>query len=193
MAKNPKCPYCKNEVENKEQAIKKGNRYYHPDCYELAEEVKCGYCNKNTRKSESIHHGSKYYHDNCYKEFVKNRDDRAELIDYICQLYKIDKPSGMILNQIKEYHNNLNYKYKGMLLTLKYFYETLGNTVREDDGIGIIPYMYDKAMKQYLLVRNATNSVKNLKDELVKEKIVKIKSPHLNIHRKVKHIDIENL
>ena len=36
------------------------------------------------------------------------------------------------------------------LLTLKYFYETLGNPVIEGTGVGIIPYVYEEAKNNYI-------------------------------------------
>jgi hypothetical protein len=37
------------------------------------------------------------------------------------------------------------FTYNGILYTLKYFFEVLGNKVSEDMGIGIVPYVYTEA------------------------------------------------
>lgn len=193
MAKSVKCPHCKNEVGDREQAIKKGTRYFHIDCFKLAEEFKCAYCNKNVKKSEAVHHSSKYYHSECYAMFIKNRDDRAELIDYICCLYKINKPSGMILKQIKDFVEDYGYTYKGITLSLQYFHETLSNPIRKGDGIGIVVYVYEKAKDHYTQVLNAKKSLKKVDGEYVKQKTIHIKSPSIQKNNKNKIIDISSL
>lgn len=157
-AKEYSCPYCKNTVYANE-AIKKGTRYYHSECIE----------NKRIEEEEKSTAASHY----------------KELIAYICELYATDAPTGMILKQIKDYQEQYNYKTKGMELALRYFYETLDNKVREGDGIGIIPYVYEDAKYHYLKQQKIAESINNRIDE----EIVVFIDPHDN-KRRSKKIDI---
>lgn len=46
---------------------------------------------------------------------------------------------------------NKGINYKAQLLTLKYWYEVLGNTTeKSNNSIGIIPYQIDKARSYYM-------------------------------------------
>lgn len=113
--------------------------------------VKCPYCGEKLPRGEAIRHTSgRYYHKECYKKWRGETDHRKQLIGYICELHNIKKPTGMMLMQVKRFEEEFGYKHKGMELTLRYFYETLGNNVREGDGIGIIPYVYEEATEQYV-------------------------------------------
>jgi hypothetical protein len=158
----------------------------------VARVPKCKLCEKEVDKETAIKHSSRYYHPECHKHFEQQKQDRKDLIDYICKLHRIEAPTGMMLKQIKEYQEEFNYKYKGMELALRYFYETLENRLREGDGIGIIPFVYEDAKKHYLKRRNVEKSAQNMQLEPNK-RIIHIKSPKLEIQQKVKPIDMASL
>lgn len=160
------CPYCRNKVPAS-QSEKVGNRYYHKDCYE-----------KKQKEDEE-----KQRHSNDYKE----------LIDYICNLYGLQAPTGMILKQIKDYQNEYGFKLKGMELALRYFHETLDNPVREDVGIGIVIYTYEEAKRHYIKKKKIERSVQDLEVNRQETKVVSVKSPKFEIRKKVKSIDISVL
>lgn len=131
--------------------------------------VKCPYCEEMLLRREAIRHtNGRYYHNNCYEEWRGQADDRAQLIDYVCKLYNIKAPTGMMLMQIKRFHDEFNYKYKGMELTLRYFYEVLDNKPRDGDGLGIIPYVYEDATEQYvqsLKIKESASDSSNYESE----------------------------
>ncbi|GIN22541.1 hypothetical protein [Siminovitchia fordii] len=152
--------------------------------------VKCPYCEEKLPKSESHPYKKRYYHLECFNEWRNQADHRKELIEYICELYGIDAPTGMMVKQIKEFVEDYNYKYKGMELALRYFYETLGNQVLEGSGIGIIPYIYEDARQHHLTMMNVAESVENLEKLNKKSKSVIVKSPTVSYTKKTKKIDI---
>ncbi|PAD70577.1 hypothetical protein CHH83_01885 [Bacillus sp. 7586-K] len=151
----------------------------------MGRQVKCPYCEQKHDKDTAVEYNKRYYHRDCFDTWRADVEHRKELIDYICTLYKIDAPTGMITKQIKDFQEEYNYKYKGMELALRYFYETLDNRVREGDGIGIIPFVYEEAKSHYIKQLKIAESVENLKEE---ELTVYI-NPKLN-KRKSKKIDI---
>lgn len=120
MPKLPKCKYCGEQIESKENAIKKSNGYFHQYCYKLLQEE------KETKKS-----------------------DKNKLIDYIKELYDGDVPVYVYI-QIEEFKKKYNMKYTGMLLCLKYCFEDLGLQFDNDNGIGILLYYYDKCKKEWI-------------------------------------------
>lgn len=157
----------------------------------MSRQVKCPRCEKKLSKSESYPYKKRYYHPECFEEWQRESQDRKDLISYICQLYRLDAPTGMILKQIKEFKEELKYKYKGMELALRYFHETLGNPIQERTGIGIIPFVYEDAKKHFITRMNVQESVKNMKQEEVK--VVGVVSPKSTYRSKVKPIDISSL
>ena len=145
----------------------------------MARKVKCPMCNKMNEKEYTIKISGRYYCKECGEkrqiEISKNTDGWNELYEYICSLYGIKEPTGMMFKQLKEFRDKpYNYTNTGMLLTLKYFYGTLGNEVLEDTGLGIIPYCYEQAKKHMTEIINIHNHEVDFKntEEL---KTVKIK------------------
>lgn len=125
MARKYKCPQC-GEMNDEENSILYKKRRYckDKDCLKIKEEEDSEKNSKN--------------------------DDWVELYEYITELYG-SPPTGMMFKQLGEYRKEpFNYTNKGMYLTLKYFYETLKNPVLNGTGLGIIPYVYDEAKKNFI-------------------------------------------
>lgn len=158
----------------------------------MARLVKCPYCEQKLDKEEAYEYKKKYYHEECFDIWRSESEHRRELIDYICNLYNLDAPTGMMLKQIKEFHEDFKYKYKGMELALRYFHETLGNSVQEGSGIGIIPYIYNDAKKHYMMKMKVEQSLEEMETE-VETKVIEVSSPNFTYQKKVKHIDISSL
>ena len=87
-------------------------------------------------ENESIVYKNRHYCESCLelkkeeqeRKDTKN-DDWVELYEYIVELYG-HSPTGMMFKQLGEYRKPpYEYTNKGMYLTLKYFYETMGNSV----------------------------------------------------------------
>ncbi|PHA03040.1 hypothetical protein COE51_01470 [Bacillus pseudomycoides] len=161
----------------------------------MARQVKCPRCGEKLDKEDSIEHKKKYYHEECFNNWQQESQDRNGLIEYICELYKLDIPSGLMLKQIKEFHEEQHLKYKGMELALRYFFETLGNRPQEGTGIGIIPYVYEDAKKHYIVKMKVEESVKKLStDDINTEKrTVVVQSPKFMYENKTKEIDMSSL
>lgn len=154
--------------------------------------VKCPYCQEKLSKDDAITKGRQYYHENCLKEKERNSEHYKELIGYICTLYGLDTPTGMILKQIKDFQEQYGYKLKGMTLALKYFHETLGNPVRDGDGIGIIPFVYEEAKKYYLLKIEVEKSASNIEAQK-NTRVYEIYSPKFEYKKNTNIIDISAL
>lgn len=170
-------------MTEKKQALKKQDN----------RKVKCPHCEEQLYRREAIKHANgRYYHEECYEESRSESDHYKELVNYICDdLYNIKRPTGMMLMQIKRFREEFDYKYKGMELTLRYFYEILGNKVDKDTGLGIIPYIYEKAAEQYTQSLKIRESVENFNSSEVKENTVYIDTANKN--RKSKAIDIDSI
>lgn len=121
-----KCPLC-SERDEKEVMIKSGKRYWHPACLEEHE------ANKSAEE----------------QRVDRDKNERKQLIAYVCDLYKVDKPSMLVLTQMKRMHEDNGWRYLAIQMTLEYFYEIKNNSTRNSNGIGIVPYVYDEATDYY--------------------------------------------
>lgn len=103
--------------------------------------------------------------------------------------------SGFILKQIKEYEDLYGYKLTGIKMALYWFHVVEGNPIDTGDskyntqGIGIVPYIYDKA-RQFFTEKYRINK-KNAEiqfDNTVE--VIRASPPKL---RARKNIDISKL
>lgn len=165
MAKLSVCPICEQKIELNQTSIKKKNRNYHTQCLEVYE---------NQSKQEAR--------------------DKEELYKYVCALFDISAVNGLMIQQIKNFHEHYNYKYKGMQLTLEYFYDTLDNSVDNINGLGIIPYCYEDAKEYYAQGIELQEYLEGInKEDFVITKTVHIKSPSIEDNNKRFLIDIESI
>lgn len=153
--------------------------------------VKCPHCQTQVDKDEAVTRSKRYYHQECLEALEMERQQRKELLDYICKLYKIDVPTGFILKQVKDFQEKYNYKLKGMELALRYFYETLDKPV-DSQGIGIIPFVYEDAKKHYIMKMKVEQSLIN-GTETVKSKTVTVEPTKFTYKKQTKQIDISLL
>lgn len=179
MPRWPKCKICGEDVIKTEQEYYQNTRgYFHQSCRDQKQSqktegctaagakknsVKCYYCGEQVPTGERVKNDKGYnFHPNCLKEY----DDRRNLFDYCCYIWGLKAPGPVITRQAKQFKEK-GLTYKGMLLTLKYFYETQRNDRTKYKGketIGIIPYVYDEAKSYY-------ESLEKKKAELVNETV----------------------
>jgi hypothetical protein len=158
--------------------------------------MKCKVCGEEIKDNEYIKISSRcYIHKNCeskYKLLNKNNSDLEELKNYIYTvLFDKDTPSYVWM-QIQQMYKNKDYKftYKGMLLTLKYYYEILGNYFNKSKGVGIIPYKYDEAREYWIKMNSIMKNIKSFKDKSEEKKIT---TSITNDRSAYKNIDMETL
>lgn len=156
----------------------------------MARQVKCPYCETYLEKEDAILDKRKYYHPKCLEMKKRETTDRKELIEYICEVYKLDSPTGMIFKQIKNFQEDYGYKLKGIELSLRYFYGTLGNKPKDGEGIGIVPYVYEEAKQHYIRIKSIAKSANNLDNHQVQERTVYIK-PEKRVNKNL--IDITSI
>ena len=108
--------------------------------------VKCPTCGALNQKEDTVKLGNRYYCPYCAEARGNGElSDWDILFQYICWLYQIPTLTGQMFKQIKDFRDNWGYTDLGMYHTLRYYHEILDKPVKEDAGIGIIPYYYDRA------------------------------------------------
>ena len=120
----------------------------------MAAKVKCLYCNEefSRERTEYTKVGRRYAHTTCYEanyeKEKKETEEYRKVTDLIQTLYHPQKPDwGTIGSQIKRYRDE-GMTYMGIYYTLQYHCIVKGNDIR-DKGIGIVPYIYQKAKAYY--------------------------------------------
>lgn len=153
--------------------------------------VKCKYCQEIfDRDKEPFVKVSerRYAHKLCFEqnqtEKTQEEKDLEALEQYIMNLFSEQYIGPRIRKQIKEYKENYNYSYSGMLKTLIWWFEVKGNSVEKaNGGIGIIPYIYQQACDYYytLFLAKKANENKDLSYLNKNTKTIHIKPPSTNI------------
>jgi len=122
----------------------------------LAKQVKCPECNTMNDKENTILYNKRYYCKNadCLEKkkirVALNSDGWDSLYEYMEEIF--GEVDGAMISLVAKYRKEpYNYKNSGMELTLRYFYDLLGNTKqKESSGVGIIPYYYHRARDEYI-------------------------------------------
>ena len=112
----------------------------------------------------------------------KKDKDLIALEDYIMKLFNEDYINARIKKQIKEYKEEYNFSYSGILKTLIYFFEIRGNSIdKANGGIGIVPYIYKEANQYYynLYLAKIANEQKDMSAYIPKVKYIEIAPPKI--------------
>ena len=94
----------------------------------------CKGCGKKLQPEEKYIHASKTYCEECYKKIERESTEYKQLIEFICNNYELDKPTGFMLKQIKELKTEYGYSYAAMTYTLWYCKEILNKSLIEKYG-----------------------------------------------------------
>lgn len=84
--------------------------------------VKCHYCQQMIDKDLAERFEDKNFHKDCCEKYK----DKKEIYRYVARLFGFkneSKPGPFIISQLKTFIEERNYTYKGVLNSLKYFYE----------------------------------------------------------------------
>jgi predicted RNA-binding Zn-ribbon protein involved in translation (DUF1610 family) len=78
----------------------------------------CKGCGKKLQPEEKHIHSSKTYCEECFKKIERDSTEYKQLIEFICNNYELEKPTGFMLKQIKELRTEYGYSYAAMTYTL---------------------------------------------------------------------------
>ena len=144
-----------------------------------------------------------YFHKTCYGKFKEGKEIKSDadyevlIFDYIARDLKVSYDYYKIHAQIQNFVKS-GMTRKGILFTLKYYYDRNGkeNWERGYGGIGIVPYCYKDAteywtnieMRQKGACDKVVEQIKNLKKDYEPIKYNPIKS-----NKKKKEIDLNSI
>lgn len=157
--------------------------------------VKCIVCEKkfDRDKIQAVKVSAKRYaHYSCYPHggelvpLVNPIDeDLVKLEVYIEQLLGEDYNHARVKKQIKDFKQEYNYTYSGMLKTLIWWYEIKGNSKEKaNGGIGIIPFVYQDACNYYYSLYLAQIANEHIAESNYKPTVKEIEITSPEVYRK---------
>lgn len=192
-----KCKRCGEQIDKRvDEFLKLSNGYAHKACEEKFQIKKntviCRVCHCGINKltDKFIKRADGYVHESCVS---KNDKDKAELYNYICELFHLKTPGPVNYKLISKFHDENGYSYKSMYYALKYHFEIKkGSIEKAQERVGIIPYIYDEAKKYYNNLSVTINQLSDVVEKQLnqKEEVIIIKKAP---KRKKKDIDLEGL
>jgi len=136
---------------------------------------KCKYCEGWVDKKLDHEKTSKgYYHRQCYEITSTDGQHYKELIAFICESFNMQKPTMLIVSQIKNLKEKKGMKYKGMEMTIKYLLEVKGFEFSEihSSGIQMVEWYYEQTKQHYMDLDKAEKSFKGIEINNKPERIV---------------------
>lgn len=160
----------------------------------MAHYVTCIYCHKKFDRDRIPFvqvKNKRYAHSECHQEvensISQEEIDKQELEKYILKLLNISYLDPKIRKQLKQYIEEYNFTYSGILKSLIYFYEVKGNSVdKANGGIGIVPWVYKTAYQYYYSLWEAQqkNINKTISDYIPAVKEITIPIPQVKIKKR---------
>lgn len=157
--------------------------YERSDCVAKQPKVKCPVCQEQFYREDVpfIKIKNRYYHQSCYeaqeKEKSEEEKERELLTEYIKKLFNISVLTVKINKQIKDLLEK-NYSYKGIRMTLMYWFDVKGNSIEKaNGGIGIVPYVYEQALIYWKSIWEAQQYNKSMNSERIEIPVREIHIP----------------
>lgn len=123
----------------------------------MAKRVKCKYCGQEFDRelTEFVKVSNRYAHRECYDKAQSEAAELRKVTDLIKSLYYPKEPNWNVIGSQLQRYRDEGKTYMGMYYTLTYFFTIQGNDIHKGAGVGIIPYVYDRAKAYY---RNLDNT-----------------------------------
>lgn len=158
--------------------------------------VICYYCQEKFNRDEEPFvqvGGRRYAHKECEEKYgqkkTQEEKDLEDLENYIKKLFGESYINARIRKQIKEFRQEYNYSYSGILKTLIYWYDIKGNSIEEaNKAIGIVPFIYQQSRDYYYALHLAklANAGKRIEEYKPRVRSVKIQPPRKEVNKKIK-------
>ena len=146
-------------VESKEELIQKN------------EEIKKEEIENNSSVKKINPESIKEVAEEIEKSKQKSKHPYARLLDYVCYIFQLDAPTGMMMKQIKECKLSGG-TYEGMEYTLWYCVEILGKPPIPKYGVYFIKDYYEEAAQYWKEQNEIANKMKDVSESDFKIKKV---------------------
>lgn len=120
---------------------------------------KCKDCGIELTKEQKHIYSNKTYCEKCYTIKIYERESYNKLISSICQYFNIQVPTGLILKQIKDFKEQFQYTYDGMIYCLWYITQIKNINLEIKYGITMIKYEYENSKEYFFQQESIKNSI----------------------------------
>lgn len=196
MAGRPRiCPLCKQPV-SKEESFEYKKKYYHEKCFNTFSKKTTKEKIKEKKEKQNIEKVKKDIQKETHIALESEISDndllaKEKVINYLKEKLDTTQLNVKTYKLLKDYYTSYKFSYEGMLIALKYFYDTQDNPV-VSDCVGIIPYIYEEAQEFEKMKKSINKQLDKIDiDDIVIETTVRIKKPINDIKNKL--IDIGEL
>lgn len=165
----------------------------------MASKKKCPICGLSGEESEMKQIGKRWYHigecENEKRKQEKEGEDYKTLVQYLCNLCNVKEPNAVWLSTIKRYREDSHYTSKGIMLTVKHYYEFLRHPIKNETNLlGIVPYYYEEAKENFIASLKRRKATRQFFEEgnkmITHEKVVVRITQKENDFRKGRMIDM---
>lgn len=162
----------------------------------MAHPVTCFYCKKRFDRDKIPTYQisqRRYAHLICYQEAQKKEQkeqaDKEQLFKYLEAKFGNIKTNLKIQKQLKTFIEVNKYTYSGIYRALCYFYDIKKHSIdKANNGIGIVPYIYQDAYNYYynIWLAQQKNKDKNIQDYILEPEVVYILPPTKKINKPIR-------
>lgn len=129
----------------------------------------------------------------CIRKEEQSVFERNKLYASISNIFGLDKPTGLIMRQIKNFKQTNGISYKNMYFTLDYITKVKGIELQLKYGVGLIGTYHNEMLNYYADIKQKRESAKNFNPTKSID-VVRIKKPVFDdSYRQKKMIDMESL
>lgn len=164
----------------------------------MAHPVTCFYCKKRYDRDKIATHQisqRRYAHLTCYQEAQKqeekDKQDKEQLMKYLTEKFGNIETNMKIKKQLKTFIEVNKYTYSGIYRTLCYFFDVKKNSINKaNNGIGIVPYVYQDAHNYYynIWIAQQKNQHKKIQEFIPNQETIYVLPPIRKIN-KSKHFN----
>jgi hypothetical protein len=194
MGRSRVCPLCSKTV-SKEESFEYKGRYYHEKCFVKFSKQTTKEKVKEKKEKQKVEKVKKEIQQSSHIAIEQDISDedilaKEKVINYLKQLLNTNQLNVKIFKLLKDYYSTYKFSYEGMLIALRYFYETKENPT-VSDCVGIIPYIYEEAQEHERVKKSVVKQVEDINmNDIVTDKVIKLKKTKNN---NKKLIDINEL
>lgn len=130
---------------------------------------RCSCCGKEiTEKDDKFKFSNKTHCGKCYEMKLKNKEEYDDLVRRIHEYFNLGTINTMILKQIKNYTEDYNFTYGGIIYCLWYLTEVKKVQMDVKYGIAMVKYEYDNARRYFESMNKIQMSVDKVENHEIK-------------------------
>lgn len=151
----------------------------------------CIKANKKFPKEELVEVGGKRFCQSCLIEHQRNKAERQQLYNYLCDKFEMTVPSGHMMKQIKTFKEEYGISYREQLLTANYVFERTDLVPNPKFGVAFIGAYHQAMLTELDEMLEQREKINNMQPDEVQ--VVNISNREQEINNNIKEIDMDDL